>query len=47
MNYYIDKFVKRMDHDNTIGIIICKKDNKLVLEYSSDSRIYSKTYALN
>jgi len=45
--YYIDKILKRIDHDNTIGIIICKKDNKLVLEYSSDPRIYSTTYVLN
>ncbi len=44
---YIDIFVKRIDHDNTIGIIICKKDNKLVLEYSSDPRIYSTTYILD
>lgn len=25
----------------------CEKDNKLVLEYSSDSRIFSTTYILN
>ena len=43
---YIDKSLKRIDHDNTIGLIICKKDNKLVLEYSSDPRIFSTTYVL-
>ena len=41
---YVDKFIKEIYHDKTIGIIICKKDNKLVLEYSSDPRIFSTTY---
>ena len=44
---YIDRNLKRNYHDKTIGIIICKKDNKLVLEYSSDPRIFSTTYILN
>ena len=43
---YIDKNVKEVYHDKTIGIIICKKDNKLVLEYSSDPRIFSTEYLL-
>lgn len=41
---YIDRHIKSINHDKTIGIIICKHDNKLVLEYSSDSRIFSTTY---
>ena len=44
---YIDKNIKKLTHDKTIGIIIVKKDNKLILEYSSDSRIYSTTYITN
>ena len=44
---YIDRNLKRDYHDKTIGIIICKKDNELVLEYSSDPRIFSTTYILN
>ena len=44
---YIDRNLKRNYYDKTIGIIICKKDNKLVLEYSSDSGIFSTTYILN
>ena len=43
---YIDKSLKRIDHDNTISLIVCKKDNKLVLEYSSEPRIFSTTYVL-
>ncbi len=44
---YIDKNIKSMSHDKTIGIIICKKDNKFVMEYSSDERIFETTYAIN
>ena len=43
---YIDKNVKKITHDKTIGIIITKKDNKFIIEYSSDKRIFSTTYEL-
>ena len=43
---YIDKNLKTIDEDKTIGIIICKKDNKYIIEYSSDARILSKEYEL-
>ena len=43
---YIDKHIQNLNHDNTIGIIICKRDNKLVLEYASDSRIFSSEFIL-
>ena len=43
---YVDRHIKSINHDKTIGIIICKRDNKLVLEYSSDSRIFSREYVL-
>ena len=35
-----------IEQDKTIGIIICKKDNKYILEYCSDRRIISKKYEL-
>ena len=41
---YIDKNIKTINQDKTIGIIISKKDNKFIMEYCSDSRIYSKEY---
>ncbi len=44
---YIDKNIKNIYQDKTIGIIICKKDNKFVMEYCSDDRIYRTTYVLN
>lgn len=43
---YVDKNIKRIDMDKTIGIIICKKDNLFLMEYCSDSRILSREYGL-
>ena len=43
---YIDKNIKTISQNKTIGIIICKKENKFVLEYCSDQRIYETTYTL-
>ena len=44
--HYIDKKIKTFNQDKTIGIIICKKDNKFVMEYCSDKRVLSKEYLL-
>jgi len=44
---YVDKNIKTINQDKTIGVIICKKDNGYYIEYSSDSRIYHKKYILN
>ena len=41
---YIDKNLKTINHDKTIGIIICKKDNHFIMEYVSDKRILSREY---
>ena len=41
---YIDKHLKKVTQDKTIGIIICKKDNKFIMEYCSDSRILAREY---
>ena len=43
---YIDKNIKSITQDKTIGIIICKKDNKFIMEYVSDDRIYRSIYSL-
>ena len=43
---YIDKNLKKITHENTIGIIIVRKDNKFVMEYCSDKRILTKEYEL-
>ena len=41
---YVDKNIKTINQDKTIGVIICKKDNGYYIEYSSDNRIFSKNY---
>ena len=43
---YIDKHVKNNNHNKTIGIIVCRKDDKYLIEYSSDDRIRITTYEL-
>ena len=43
---YVDKNIKELSQNKTIGIIIVKKDNKFVMEYCSDSRIFNIVYNL-
>ena len=43
---YIDNNLKTINQDKTIGIILCRKDNKFIIEYCSDKRIKSKEYEL-
>ena len=43
---YIDNNLRRESQDKTIGIIICKRNNKYVIEYCSDKRIISREYII-
>ena len=43
---YIDKNIKTIEEDKTIGIIIVKKNDKYIMEYCSDNRIIPKEYQL-
>ena len=43
---YIDKNLSKPTQDKTIGIILCKKDNKFIMEYCSDERIKVREYEL-
>ena len=43
---YIDENLKKINHNKTIGIIICKQDNKYVIKYCSDERIIARKYIL-
>ena len=43
---YMDNNLKTINQDKTVGIILCRKDNKFVMEYCSDKRIRSKEYEL-
>ena len=43
---YIDKNIKGMDDNKTVGIIICKQNNQYVIDYCSDDRIIAREYEL-
>ena len=43
---YIDKNIKKGIHNDTIGIILVKRNNELIMEYSSDERIKVREYLL-
>lgn len=43
---YIDKNLKTINQNKTIGIIIVRKNNKFVMEYVSDKRIIAREYEL-
>ena len=43
---YIDKNIKETSNNNTMGILICKRENKFVIEYCSDNRIAVREYEL-
>ena len=43
---YIDKNIKEISNNNTMGILICKRENKFVIEYCSDERIAVREYEL-
>ena len=41
---YVDKNIKECFNDKTVGVIICRKENKYVMEYCTDNRIFTTTY---
>ena len=43
---YIDKNIKETSNNNTMGILICKRENKFVIEYCSDDRIVVREYEI-
>ena len=43
---YIDKNLKSEEEENTIGIILVRKNNKYVIEYCSDERIKTREYVM-
>ena len=43
---YVDKNIKEISNNNTMGILICKRENKFVIEYCSDERIAVREYEL-
>ena len=45
MNYIYEN-IRKTNQDKTIGIIICKQENKYVIKYCSDDRIIARKYEL-
>ena len=43
---HIDKHIKGITNNKTIGIIVARRDNHYYIEYSSDKRIYTRDYEL-
>ncbi len=43
---YIDKNIKKVTHNKTIGIIVTRKDNKYIILYRSNPKIYNTIYEL-
>ena len=43
---YIDKNVKKQFNKGTMGILICKRENKFVIEYFSDERVAVREYEM-
>lgn len=43
---YLDKNIKEVSNNNTIGILICKRENRFVIEYCSDESIAVGEYEL-
>ena len=43
---YIDKNVKDISDDKTIGIIICSRNNQFIIEYCSDERIFAREFKI-
>ena len=43
---YIDKHIKEISNNNTMGILIRKRENRFVIEYCSDERIAVREYEL-
>ena len=44
---YIDKRIKTIEDNETIGIILVRIDNKFIMEYCSDFRIISREYSFS
>ena len=41
---YVDRHIKRPFHHKTVGVIICKRENKFVMEYCTNLNIFATTY---
>ena len=43
---YVDRHIKTIDENETVGIINCKKNDQYIIDYCSDKRILTREYEL-
>ena len=43
---YVDRHIKEVFNDKTVGVIICRKENKFIMEYCTDDKIFSAEYKI-
>jgi hypothetical protein len=43
---YVDENIKKIYHDRTIGLIVCRIENKYVIKYCSDERVIACEYEI-
>lgn len=43
---YIDNNLKKLNQNPTMGIIICKKNNKFIMKYVTDNKILEREYLI-
>ena len=43
---YIDNNLKKPGQNPTMGIIICKKNNKFIMKYVTDNKILEREYLI-
>ena len=43
---YVDRHIKEPFNDKTVGILICKEENKLVMSYCTNPSIFTTTYLI-
>ena len=43
---YVDENIKDINQNPTIGIIICRKDNRFIMKYVTNENILSREYEL-
>ena len=41
---YVDQHIKEVYNESTVGVIICRKENKYVMEYCTNPNIFTTTY---
>jgi len=43
---YVDKHIKELSNNDTVGVILCKDGNKIVMDYCTDPKIFTTTYEI-